>query len=433
MKPYADLVDRNARALRLTAPLAAALWIASAFTPAAGVSSVWAVPLVALSLAAVGRVTPWRVVALAPALALACGFRVAMSLSAVNREGVLVALLCAELPVALLGVWVGDRIDAAVERDRAHATEPPGRAMGVATLVAVALAGVGLAVTLSRFPDRGEVPVRARLGVSSDVAVGVFQPLGSRCPTRCDEFPPGVRGDAERLLAPQVTSELLPGVSLTRERVGAMTTRARLMVTPSGHAPRYVFDRPLAPGQALRLTRDAAGRHLSIDYAQHPRLTVRLSDGETFTEYQRSDARETAFHAPVAYVLTALAGLAMGLWLLAAARRARAKTIDTSAWRDATVEDDGMVHFETELPPAPLPEGASPAQGRVVVTRVTAPVGAGYRSDGVVVIHEMFRGTRDALAAELVGRAASLERSGFMCVVVSVAPLAGAWGFGDAW
>jgi hypothetical protein len=433
MKPYADLVDRNARALRLTAPLAAALWIASEFTLVLGVSPVWAVPFVALALAAVGRTTPWRAVALTPALALTCGLRVSMGLNPMDLVGVFVVLLCAELPVALLSVWVGDRIDAAVERRRAHAAEPPGRAMGVATIVGVALAGLCLAVTLSRFPERVEVPLGARLRGSNDVVVGVFQPLGSRCPTRCDQLPSGTRGDAESLLAPQVTNELVPGASLTRDRVGAMTTRARLMVTPPGHAPRSVFDRPLAPGQALHVTRDAAGRFLSIDYAQHPRLTVRLSNGETFTEYDRSAARVTPYHAPVAYVLTALAGIALAAWLLVVARRERSKTIDTSAWRDATVEDDGMVHFETELPPAPLPVGASPALGRVVVTRVTAPVGAGYRSDGVVVIHEMFRGTRDALVAELVGRAATLERSGFVCVVVSLAPLAGAWAFGDAW
>ncbi len=212
-----------------------------------------------------------------------------------------------------------------------------------------------------------------------------------------------------------------------------MNTRARILVTPEGSAPRYVFDHVLPPGQALRVAIDPPRQHLELDLGQHPRTTIRLADGVVYTEAARPDIRLTVFHAPTAYVLGALSGVALAAWLLRLARRSRRSIDDQSSWRDATVGEDRMIQFEKDLPPTRVPEWFSGYTRHVVVTSFAAPVGVGYRSDGVVTIHSMFAGSRADLITHLTVRATSLEHAAFASVALTIAPLVGAWAFGEAW
>lgn len=426
-------------ARRVGVPLAVALWISSAATPQLGVSGQWFVPLLALSLSAIALPTaavsptshprPWTAVGLSVAVAFVGGIRTSIGAERGEVLALMLALICGESMVAVIpaaiGQWIDRFLAPRLERGR-------GRMRHVslaAAVVATCLAGAAL----SRFSGRAEPTHGTTSERSTMTKLGVFQPLGARCPIRCDEGPRGVRRDRTNLIASIITDELLGGVTLERRRLDAMNTRARLMVTPDGSAPRYVFERVLPPGQPLTVSIDASRRHLVLELGHHPKTIVRLSDGELFTERTSYEVRETSFHAPTVYVLGALSGVALAAWLLLQSRRARRAILEQDAWRDATVGEDRMILFEKDLPPARMPDWFAGQVRHVVVTSLTAPAGVGYRSDGVVTIHSMFAGSRADLITHLTIRATALEHAAFATVALTVAPLVGVWVAGEAW
>lgn len=427
-----DLVRRVARVA------AVALWVLSAFSPVVGVPATWLVPLLALAVAALAiptqtplttRPEAWTAAALSVSLAVVSGIRAETSGELAAPLLAAMIILCVEMMVVLVPLWVGQRVDDALGPRLANGR---GR-MRLVAIAAIACGVVGVGVTLARFPGRVEASRLHAPRVSQPSQIGVYQPFGARCPPRCDQGPDGRPRNANLAMQNARTDEIVEGATLLRERVGAMNTRVRLLFAPTGHAPRYVFDRTIPGGQEIHIGRDAAGAHLTLDYGQHPRTIVRLEDGAVFTQNQRNRERETPFHAPVSYVLGALAGLAAALWFLSRAARDRRALGRRSEWRRATIESDGMVHFDSELPPAPLPQGVESTPGDAVVMRVTAPLGTGYRSDGVVTIHEMFVGSSELLARHLTARATAWEHGAFACVLATLAPLLGVWLFGDAW
>ncbi len=417
---------------------AVAFWILSAFSPAAGVPATWLVPLLALAVAALAiptrtplasRPEAWTAAVLSVSLAVVSGIRAESSGELSDPVLAAVIVLCVETMVVLVPLWVGQRIDDALGPRLANGR---GR-MRVVSIAAIACGVVWVGVTLSRFPDRVEATRLRAPRASQPSQIGVYQPFGARCPPRCDQGPDGRPRNANMAMQNARTDEIVEGATLQRERVGAMNTRVRLLYAPRGHAPRYVFDRVIPGGQEIRVGRDPSGAHLTLDYGQHPRTLVRLDDGAVFTQNQPKNEHETPFHAPVAYVLGALAGLGAALWFLSRAAIDRRALGQRSEWRRATIESDGMVHFNSELPPAPLPEGVDPTPSDAVVMRVTAPLGTGYRSDGVVTIHEMFLGSTEQLGMHLAARATAWEHGAFACVLATQAPLIGVCLFGETW
>ncbi len=439
MSPLRPPPDHRVDLARRVARFAAvAFWILSAFSPTVGVPATWLVPLLTLAVAAVGiptsapattRPEAWTAAALSVSLAVVSGIRAETSGELADPVLAAVLVFCVETMVVLVPLWAGQRIDDALGPRLASGR---GRMRPVA-IAAMACGAVWIGVTLSRFPGRVEASRLRAPRTSQPSLVGVYQPLGARCPPRCDRDAQGRIRNAADLAQNGRADELIAGATLLRERVGGMNTRVRLLLSPTGHAPRYVFDRVVPGGQEIRVGRDPAGAHLTLDFGQHPRTLVRLDDGAVFTQNQPNNERETPFHAPIPYVLGALAGFAAALWFLSRASLDRRALGQKSEWRRATIESDGMVHFDSELPPAPLPEGVAPTPGDVVVMRVTAPLGTGYRSDGVVTIHEMFLGSIEQLGMHLTARATAWEHGAFACVLATQAPLIGVCLFGETW
>lgn len=439
MDSHRSLDGRFELARRFALPVSAALWISSALITCLNVSGTWLVPMLAFSLLATALPTktiskglhpaPWTAVGFACALAFVGGVRATIVGTSDAPLMIAVVMLCGEAVVAVFPLAFGTVIDGALlsywERGRGHM-----RYASMATMIA-STAFIGLA--LSRFPARVE-PTREAMQIGKQLLVlGVFQPLGSRCPTRCDENTLGARRDGSNLLLSSTTDRIFEEVTLERTRVGPFYTRARMLLSPEGAAPRYVFDRVLPPGQSLRVSTDPSRRYLMVDFAQHPRTIVRLSDGVIFTEDTRKSANQSSFHAPSIYVLTALSGLAVAAWLLVEARRTRRSIGQQEGWRDARIDERHTVQFEEDLPPTPAPAWLSGQVGKVVVTSLTAPVGQGYRSDGQVTIHGLFEGTRSELVKHLTARATVLEHAALASVALTVAPLVGVFGFGEAW
>ncbi len=438
-----DRVELARRAAPVTATVA---WVASAFAPVAGVHGTWLVPALALALATAAfappdelpaavipeRPAPWTVASLSLALALVAALRATVRADEYDLAALVVGLLCFEAVVASLVAWLGWRLDGAVAPRLARSRG----GMRHAALVAIALGALGAGAALWRFPGRAEPSLlrsRRTAGGDSRTLLGVFETLGGACPPRCDQRPRAAQRRGPDPSATEVTDDLAPGLSLSRRRTGPMTTRIQLTVTPPGHAPHLALDRTLYAGQRASFSRDPSGGLLIVTLAQHPTVFVRLPEGDLLSAKEGEALRDAGVHAPVAYVLTSLMGVALAAWFLRRARDARREADGAPSWRDATVEDDGMVHFATELPPAALPEGAAALTGPVVVTRVTTPAGAAYRSDGVVTIGGIVRGTRGEVLERLAARAAAWEHGAFACVLVTHAPLAGAWLLGETW
>lgn len=125
---------------------------------------------------------------------------------------------------------------------------------------------------------------------------------------------------------------------------------------------------------------------------------------------------------PASWIALAAAGVVLGAWLLARARRARLAA-DFGGWCDAVMQD-GAVTLAEDQRTFPMAPGLRPPAGDVVVRRAAlAAVGGGYRADPTLTPEDVRAGTVADLA-----RAADAEAIRALAVAslppaLTIAPL----------